>query len=114
MSRSLFQHRISVSALRKNNEQLAKNLNTCKMTIGELKAELVEKERKMQDLQTEVASLRVGVDPGALQAEVSRQVSAIVDPIHACLTGAVDCLVQTSDHVTKGLSLASLPRRASS
>ena len=85
-----------------------------KITIGELRAELVLKDRRIQEVLSESASLRLSVDPALVEAELLRRVAAAVAPIRASLEGAVDCLVQTSEHVTKGLQLASQPSRQSS
>ena len=114
LSRSRVQCRASETALKKNNEQLAKALNSHKIIIGELRAELVLKDRRIQEVLSESASLRLSVDPALVEAEVLRRVAAAVAPIRASLEGAVDCLVQTSEHVTKGLQLASQPSRQSS
>ena len=114
LSRSRVLCRASETALKKNNEQLAKALNSHKITIGELRAELVLKDRRIQEVLSESASLRLSVDPALVEAEVLRRVAAAVAPIRASLEGAVDCLVQTSEHVTKGLQLASQPSRQSS
>jgi len=114
LSRSRVQCRASETALKKNNEQLAKALNSHKITIGELRAELVLKDRRIQEILAESASLRLSVDPALVEAELLRRIAAAVAPIRASLEGAVDCLVQTSEHVTKGLQLASQPSRQSS
>ena len=114
LSRSRVLCRASETALKKNNEQLAKALNSHKITIGELRAELVLKDRRIQEVLSESASLRLSVDPALVEAELLRRVAAAVAPIRASLEGAVDCLVQTSEHVTKGLQLASQPSRQSS
>ena len=112
LSRSRVICRASETALKKNNEQLAKALNSHKITIGELRAELVLKDRRIQEVMAEAASLRqAAADPALVEAELLRR---IVAPIRASLEGAVDCLVQTSEHVTKGLQLASQPSRQSS
>ena len=114
LSRSRVLCRASETALKKNNEQLAKALNSHKIIIGELRAELVLKDRRIQEMITEAASLRLAVDPALVEAELLRRVAAAIAPIRASLEGAVDCLVQTSEHVTKGLQLASQPSRQSS
>ena len=115
LSRSRVICRASETALKKNNEQLAKALNSHKITIGELRAELVLKDRRIQEVMAEAASLRqAAADPALVEAELLRRIAAAVAPIRASLEGAVDCLVQTSEHVTKGLQLASQPSRQSS
>ena len=71
-SRTFHQHHVSTTALKKNNEELAKSLNKCKVAIAALQAEKLALERDNMDLRAENSTQRALVDHGMVEAEVCR------------------------------------------
>ena len=70
LSRTFRQHHVSTTALKKNNDELAKSLNKCKVAIAAFQSEKIALERDNMDLRAENISLRSNVDPGLVEAEV--------------------------------------------
>ena len=67
-SRSIHRnYHVSTSALKKNNDELAKSLNKCKGIIAQLKTENLDLERQIMDVRAE----RPQIDEHAIEAEVS-------------------------------------------
>ena len=69
-SRTFRQHHVSTTALKKNNEELAKSLNKCKVAIAAFQTEKLALERDNMDLRAENATLRTNVDPSLIETEV--------------------------------------------
>ena len=67
-SRSIHRnYHVSTSALKKNNDELAKSLNKCKGIIAQLQTEKLDLERQIMDVRAE----RPQIDEHAIEAEVS-------------------------------------------
>ena len=69
-SRTFRQHHVSTTALKKNNEELAKSLNKCKVAIAAFQTEKLALERDNMDLRAENVTLRTNVDPSLIETEV--------------------------------------------
>ena len=70
LSRTFRQHHVSTTALKKNNDELAKSLNKCKVAIAAFQTEKIALERENMDLRAENISLRSNVDPSLIESEV--------------------------------------------
>ena len=68
-SRSLHQNfRVSTTALKKNNDELAKSLNKCKGIIAHLQTEKLDLERQLMEMRAE----RPLMDEHAIESEASK------------------------------------------
>jgi len=105
-TRSFHRHRVSTTAIKKNNEELAKSLNKCKGVITHLQSEKLELERKNMEL-------RAQFDEATIEAEVQKRVVATLFPVKKQINQAIDNMVGLSDNLTQGLQLVSAPLRMS-
>jgi len=108
-NRSYRGHHVSTTALKKNNEELAKSLNKCKGVIAHLQTEKLELESKLMELRAE----RPQFDDAAVEAEVQRRLVATLFPVKKQITQAIDNMVGLSDNLTQSLQLVSAPLRMS-
>jgi len=109
-SRSFRQNsHISTTALKKNNEELAKSLNKCKGVIAQLQSEKLDMERQLMDLRAE----RPQIDEHFIETEVQRRLSATLLPVKTNLNNAIDNMVVLSGNLTQSLQSVSAPLRMS-
>ena len=73
LSRSRQVH-VSSTLLKKNNDELAKTLNLCKVAMARLEKEKAAKDAEIMELTIENNQLRAGPDPQDIEAEIQRRV----------------------------------------
>jgi len=116
-SRTFFerQRNISISALKKNNEELAKGLNKCKSAIAALQADKLALERENMDLREEVSILRGHVDQSQVtsEAELQKRLGEHLGPVKKLIDNAMGNMVSLSDNLTQSMQLVSAPLRQS-
>ena len=110
-SRSYFdrQRNISISALKKNNEELAKGLNKCKGAIAALQADKLALVRQNMELREEVGILRGHVDQSQLssEAELQKRLGEYLGPVKKMIDNAMGNMVSLSDNLTQSMQLVS-------
>ena len=111
LSRSYFhrQRSISISALKKNNEELAKGLNKCKGAIAALQSDKLSLERQNMELREEVGLLRGHVDKSQLsnEAELQKRLGEYLGPVKKLIDNAMGNMVSLSDNLTQSMQLVS-------
>eukprot|EP00092_Neocalanus_flemingeri_P005808 GFUD01006251.1.p1 GENE.GFUD01006251.1~~GFUD01006251.1.p1 ORF type:complete len:1390 (+),score=406.14 GFUD01006251.1:54-4223(+) len=113
MSRSYRQPYVSTSALKKNNDELAKSLNKFKLAIATIQKDKMALERENFDLRAENSSLRSNVDPALIEAEVQKRLVDYLGPVKMHINSAIDNMVGLSDNLTQSMKLVSAPMRMS-
>merc|ERR1719233_708608 len=109
-SRSIHRnYHVSTSALKKNNDELAKSLNKCKGIIAQLQTEKLDMERQLMEVRAE----RPQMDEHDIEAEVSKRVAAVLFPVKTNLNNAIDNMVVLSGNLTQSLQSVTAPLRMS-
>ena len=94
---------ISITNLMKNNDELAKERNSLKSCIANLKAERNAKDQEMMELREELAYVRrAQVDPGMVEEEVKKALSLVLDPLKTVLTKSLD---NVASRLTEALTI---------
>ena len=92
---------VSSSALKKNNEELAKNLNLYKVAVARLEKERATQEAEIMDLRMEIGQLRAAPDPQDVEAEVQRRVKEHMAKINGDIRAAIDHSIGLSTILTQ-------------
>ena len=89
LSRSRQVH-VSSTLLKKNNDELAKTLNLCKVAMARLEKEKAAKDAEIMELTIENNQLRAGPDPQDIEAEIQRRVREHLSKIKGDIRAAID------------------------
>ena len=100
LSRSRQVH-VSSTLLKKNNDELAKTLNLCKVAMARLEKEKAAKDAEIMELTIENNQLRAGPDPQDIEAEVQRRVREHLSKINGDIRAAIDHTIGLSNILTQ-------------
>ena len=99
--------------LKKNNAELAKNLNLHKEALARVCGEKQELEREMMELRVELSKARGGVDQAEVEAEVERRVAEEMARLEQDLRAAVDHTMGLTSILTRLVATNSRNKRSS-
>jgi len=91
----------STTALKKNNEELAKNLNFAKEVIAKLQKENGAKDAESMELRMELGQLRAGPDPNQIEMEIQRRVKEHMVKLNKDIRAAMDHTIGLSGILTE-------------
>ena len=91
----------SQTALKKNNEELAKNLNLAKEVIAKLQKENGTKVAENMELRMELGQLRAGPDPHDVEMEIQRRVKEHMVKVNKDIRAAMDHTIGLSGILTE-------------
>ena len=91
----------SQTALKKNNEELAKNLNFAKEVIAKLQKENGTKDAENMELRMELGQLRAGPDPHDVEMEIQRRVKEHMAKVNKDVRAAMDHTIGLSGILTE-------------
>ena len=100
LSRSRQVH-VSSTLLKKNNDELAKTLNLCKVAMARLEKEKAAKDAEIMELTIENNQLRAGPDPQDIEAEIQRRVREHLSKINGDIRAAIDHTIGLSNILTQ-------------
>ena len=90
----------STTALKKNNEELAKNLNFAKEVIAKLQKENGAKDAENMELRMELGQLRGRPDPHDVEIEIQRRVKEQMVKVNKDIRAAMDHTIGLSGILT--------------
>ena len=91
----------STSALKKNNEELAKNLNVAKEVIAKLQKDIGVKDAENLELRMELGQLRGRPDPHDVEIEIQRRGKEQMIKVNKDIRAAMDHTIGLSGILTE-------------
>ena len=91
----------STTALKKNNEELAKNLNLAKEVIAKLQKDNGVKDAENMELRMELGQLRGRPDPQDVEMEIQRRVKEQMIKVNKDVRAAMDLTIRLGEVLTE-------------
>lgn len=107
--------KVSTKSLKKNNEELARTLNKCKLVIARLTEEMQARNDELLTLQQEHRSLQQDhrIKCEMFENELMKRLKDVLFPVTETLNSAVDNMAGLSENLFSAMRMAKAPLRMS-